>query len=221
MNNALITDEQRIVLLANGRESLENPDFDPAPVVKLFTPDAGATWLLTEIDPDDHDRFGLCDLAWGAGNRLGQPGRAGDGARRAGPADRARPVFPRREAVERAYARDARLAGGRCLTWPWERRKALLAFSFSKEINAMSSHHDYIIEITAQHDALKPFAPENGQPALQDRRRGDLHQETAHSSGVASPALPAHRAFGLYARGARYAGLVGAVDAGVGIQPAP
>ena len=27
MNNALITDEQRIVLLANGRESLENPDF--------------------------------------------------------------------------------------------------------------------------------------------------------------------------------------------------
>ena len=55
MNNALITDEQRIVLLANGRESLENADFDPAPVVKLFTPDAGATWLLTEIDPDDHD----------------------------------------------------------------------------------------------------------------------------------------------------------------------
>nr|WP_284306729.1 hypothetical protein [Hydrogenophaga electricum] len=28
----------------------------------------------------------------------------------------------------------------------------------------MSSHHDYILEITAQHDALKPFAPENGQP---------------------------------------------------------
>jgi len=25
-------------------------------VVKLFTPDAGATWLLTEIDPDD--RYG-------------------------------------------------------------------------------------------------------------------------------------------------------------------
>src|SRR3546814_11583355 len=66
MNNALITDEQRIVLLANGRESLENPDFDPAPVVKLFTPDSGATWLLTEIDPDDHDHaFGLCDLGLG------------------------------------------------------------------------------------------------------------------------------------------------------------
>jgi hypothetical protein len=41
MNNALITDEPRVMLLANGRESLQNPDFDPAPVVKLFTPDAG------------------------------------------------------------------------------------------------------------------------------------------------------------------------------------
>lgn len=64
--SALITDEQRILLLANGRESLENPGFDPAPVVKLFTPDAGGTWLLTEIDPDDHDHaFGLCDLGLG------------------------------------------------------------------------------------------------------------------------------------------------------------
>lgn len=64
--NALITDEQRILLLAKGRESLENPNFDPAPVVKLSTPDAGATWLLTEIDPDDRDRaFGLCDLGLG------------------------------------------------------------------------------------------------------------------------------------------------------------
>ena len=66
MNNALITDEQRVVLLANGRESLENRQFDPVPVVKLFTPDAGATWLLTEIDPHDKDRaFGLCDLGQG------------------------------------------------------------------------------------------------------------------------------------------------------------
>lgn len=62
----LITDEQRAQLLANGRQSLENDDFDPPPVVKLFTPDAGATWLLTEIDPDEHDHaFGLCDLGLG------------------------------------------------------------------------------------------------------------------------------------------------------------
>ena len=62
----LITDELRAQLLANGRRSLEDDGFDPPPVVKLFTPDAGATWLLTEIDPADHDHaFGLCDLGQG------------------------------------------------------------------------------------------------------------------------------------------------------------
>lgn len=53
-------------MLANGRQSLADEGFDPPPVVKLFTPDAGATWLLTEIDPDDEDHaFGLCDLGLG------------------------------------------------------------------------------------------------------------------------------------------------------------
>lgn len=62
----LITDAQRAQLLANGRQSLADEGFDPQPVVKLFTPDAGATWLLTEIDPDDDDHaFGLCDLGLG------------------------------------------------------------------------------------------------------------------------------------------------------------
>ena len=62
----LITETQRAQLLANGRQSLDNDEFDPPPVVKLFTPDAGATWLLTEIDPADHDHaFGLCDLGHG------------------------------------------------------------------------------------------------------------------------------------------------------------
>jgi hypothetical protein len=34
------------------------------PVVKFFTPDAGATWLITELD-DDGRLFGLCDLGLG------------------------------------------------------------------------------------------------------------------------------------------------------------
>lgn len=39
-------------------------DFEP--VVKLFTPDGGATWLLSETDPEDADiSFGLCDLGLG------------------------------------------------------------------------------------------------------------------------------------------------------------
>ena len=68
----LLTEEIRERLLKNGalhRQLQEkNPEsgIDFLPVVKLFTPDAGATWLLSEIDPDDHDRaFGLCDLGMG------------------------------------------------------------------------------------------------------------------------------------------------------------
>lgn len=53
-------------LLLNGHATAGGVSIDPAPVVKLFTPDAGATWLLTEIDPDEEDRaFGLCDLGLG------------------------------------------------------------------------------------------------------------------------------------------------------------
>lgn len=36
-------------------------------MVKLFTPDANCTWLLTEIDPEKPDiAFGLCDLGMGS-----------------------------------------------------------------------------------------------------------------------------------------------------------
>lgn len=41
-------------------------DIDHFPVVKLFTPDANCTWLLSELDPDNPDiAFGLCDLGLG------------------------------------------------------------------------------------------------------------------------------------------------------------
>lgn len=54
-------------LLANGRASAASEGgIDHVPVVKLFTPDAGATWLLSEVDPDMPDfAFGLCDLGLG------------------------------------------------------------------------------------------------------------------------------------------------------------
>jgi hypothetical protein len=58
----LFTKAQFEQLLANG----SNRDQDHRPVVKLFTPDAGCTWLLSEIDPDEPDiAFGLCDLGFG------------------------------------------------------------------------------------------------------------------------------------------------------------
>lgn len=63
----LITDDIRALLLANGRANAgreEPADFKPA--LKLFCPWGGATWLLTELDPDDPDiAFGLCDLGMG------------------------------------------------------------------------------------------------------------------------------------------------------------
>lgn len=63
----LITQEQRALLLAHGAEFNRNEDFDPPPVVKLFTPDAGATWLLASLDPENPDiGFGLCDLGVGS-----------------------------------------------------------------------------------------------------------------------------------------------------------
>ena len=60
---SFVTEEQWQMLLANGQRTAGGEELDPFPVVKLFTPDAGATWLLTEVDPADPDRaFGLCDL---------------------------------------------------------------------------------------------------------------------------------------------------------------
>lgn len=66
----LFTPEIEAQLLTNGRKQelvrgTEN-EIDFYPVVKLFTPDAACTWLLTEIDPTEPDlAFGLADLGIG------------------------------------------------------------------------------------------------------------------------------------------------------------
>lgn len=66
MAEPLITEDQLAQLLANGARSVAGEDIDPKPIVRLFTPDAGATWLITEADPADPDHlFGLCDLGLG------------------------------------------------------------------------------------------------------------------------------------------------------------
>jgi Protein of unknown function (DUF2958) len=67
----LVTSEQKMQLRANGVKNgsrivrnLEPEDFRP--VVKLFCPWGAATWLLTELDPNEPDiAFGLCDLGMG------------------------------------------------------------------------------------------------------------------------------------------------------------
>jgi hypothetical protein len=65
----LFTKTQTAQLIANcqaqiARMDSQQPDIDFTPVVKLFTPDAQCTWLLTELGLDDI-AFGLCDLGMG------------------------------------------------------------------------------------------------------------------------------------------------------------
>lgn len=67
----LLTEQIKARLLENGRQNAvhladDGNTTDFPPVVKLFTPDAACTWLLSEIDPDNPDiAFGLCDLGMG------------------------------------------------------------------------------------------------------------------------------------------------------------
>ncbi len=66
----LLTKEQRERLLKHGRDQRNvkgtKGEKDFWPVVKLFNPAGAATWLLTELDPEDQDiALGLCDLGMG------------------------------------------------------------------------------------------------------------------------------------------------------------
>jgi len=66
---SVFTKTQTEQLIANCQAQIvrmdnQQPDIDFIPVVKLFTPDAQCTWLLTELGLDDI-AFGLCDLGMG------------------------------------------------------------------------------------------------------------------------------------------------------------
>ena len=66
----LLTQKRFDKLLDNGRRQAAvrgTPDeLDLHPVIKLFNPCGAATWLLTEIEPDDQTvAWGLCDLGMG------------------------------------------------------------------------------------------------------------------------------------------------------------
>ncbi|WP_202908092.1 DUF2958 domain-containing protein [Stenotrophomonas maltophilia] len=66
MIQPLITADERAALLANGEARVADQSIDPLPVVRLFTPDAHATWLLVSLDPADGDTaHGLIDLGIG------------------------------------------------------------------------------------------------------------------------------------------------------------
>lgn len=66
----LLTLDQMAQLLANWvmNDRADESSLDFRPAVRLYTPDARAVWLLTELNPADGDTlYGLCDLG------LGQP----------------------------------------------------------------------------------------------------------------------------------------------------
>lgn len=66
MPQPLTTADQHAQLLANGEARAAGRSIDPPPVVRLFTPDAHATWLLAALDPADSDTaWGLIDLGIG------------------------------------------------------------------------------------------------------------------------------------------------------------
>jgi hypothetical protein len=66
VSQPLTTADERAQLLANGEARAAGRSIDPLPVVRLFTPDAHAIWLLASLDPADGDTaWGLIDLGIG------------------------------------------------------------------------------------------------------------------------------------------------------------
>lgn len=60
--NNLFTLNDSVQLLVQGLDA----GADHRPAVRLFAPDANASWLISEQDPQDSDRlFGLCDVGHG------------------------------------------------------------------------------------------------------------------------------------------------------------
>ena len=66
MTPPLVTEDERARLLAHGQARAAGQHADPLPVIRLFTPDAHAIWLLASLDPADGDTaFGIMDVGIG------------------------------------------------------------------------------------------------------------------------------------------------------------
>jgi hypothetical protein len=67
----LLTKALREKLIKNNNVNLaailkDGNTTDFKPVVKLFNPVGAATWLISELDPETNNMFGLCYLGYGS-----------------------------------------------------------------------------------------------------------------------------------------------------------
>lgn len=62
---ALLTDAQQRQMLAHGEARARGEAIDPYPVAKLYTPDAGACWVLVALAADGDTAYGLIDAGTG------------------------------------------------------------------------------------------------------------------------------------------------------------
>lgn len=61
----LLTSDQLRQMLAAGVARAQGLPVDLPPLVKIYTPDANAVWLLAELDADGDLAYGLCDVGVG------------------------------------------------------------------------------------------------------------------------------------------------------------
>jgi len=67
----LITQEQQNQMLKNGMQTKHDHIGNHWPVVKLFMPDGAATWLLSELNPEEPDiALAFVTLVWGFPNSV-------------------------------------------------------------------------------------------------------------------------------------------------------
>lgn len=62
---SFLSDEQRAVMLTHGAARQRGEVLDPYPVLKLYTPDAGACWVLVSLGADGDTAYGLIDAGTG------------------------------------------------------------------------------------------------------------------------------------------------------------
>lgn len=68
-HNLKINHSQKVLTATQFRQLVanhQNAGQSHAPVVKFFDPAGAGTWLISELNPETGDAFGLCDLGMGS-----------------------------------------------------------------------------------------------------------------------------------------------------------